>query len=246
MTPAASLFLFLGWMPCALAQEQPAVEKPSAAQPAPDALATLRQTADKTAADWSALASGLAQKIATLLPCDPTARAAVEEVSRASSARLAALSAYLNAAVARARQDTEDAKRVLAAQAALGGAWNTERAEADQERTAIEAQIADLKESMRKRGSLAAAERVLVEIDKIVKDRSARADDQASRKDRLDTLLGGLVVACQDRQTALENESVLLDAETSKWSDYYTARIARAVTECSIIDPAAAKRKRRQ
>ena len=60
----------------------------------------LRQTADKAAADWESLAKGLEQKIATLLPCDPKSRAAVEEVSHASDARLSALSAYLKAAAA--------------------------------------------------------------------------------------------------------------------------------------------------
>src|SRR5580700_6957059 len=134
-------------------------------------LEPLRQAADKTAADWEALAKGLEQKISTLLPCDPKSRAAVEEVSHASDARLAALSAYLKASAAKAKSDTEAAKRVFAAQAAISGGWNTERTEADQERASIETQVGDLKESMRKRGSLSGAEQVLTELANMVKRR---------------------------------------------------------------------------
>src|SRR5580698_8102411 len=86
-----------------------------------DPLDSLRQTADKAAADWAALAKGLDQKIETLLPCDPKSRAAVEEVSRASDVRLSALSAFLKAAAGKAKADADAAKRVLAFQAALFG-----------------------------------------------------------------------------------------------------------------------------
>jgi len=233
MLRSASLFLLL-----VAAQPVPAQDKPV------DPLDALRQTADKAAADWEALAKGLEKKIATLLPCDPKSRAAVEEVSRASDARLSALSAYLKAAAASAKSDTDTAKRVLAAEAALAGGWNTERAEAEQERTAIESQLADLKESMRKRGSLSGAEQVLTEIANMVKERAAKSDSEASRKDLIDAFIGDLVVGYQNRQTALENESTLLDAESARWSFYYGARVSRAVTECSIINPGVQRKKR--
>jgi len=237
MIRSASLVLLL-----AFAQSAPSqgVEKPA------DPLEALRKEADKTSADWEALAKGLEQKIATLLPCDPRSRAAVEEVSRASEARMAALSSYIKASVAKAKLDTEAAKRVFAAQAALSGGWNTERSEADQERASIETQIGDLKESMRKRGSLAGAEQVLVEIANMVKDRAAKSEEQFGRKDVIDSLLGDLTVAYQDRQTALENESALVDAETARWNAYYAARVSRAVTECAIINPGVTQRKKRQ
>ena len=209
-----------------------------------DPLDSLRQAADKTAADWASLAKGLEQKIETLLPCDPKSRSAVEEVSRASDVRLSALAAYLKAAAAAAQADTDSAKRVLAAQAALSGGWNTESAEADQERASIESQVADLKESMRKRGSLAGAEKVLTEIAVMVKERAAKSADLATRKDPINAILGEMVVAYQNRQTTLENESALLDAETSKWKAYYAARVSRAITECTIINPVVPPRKK--
>jgi hypothetical protein len=208
----------------------------AAAQDKPDAAAALRQAADKTAADWDALARTLEPRIARLLPCDPNSRAAVEEVSRASEARLAALTAYLKVAAAKAKDDTEAAKQVLAVQASLAGGWNTERTEADEQGAAIEAQVADLKESMRKRGTLAGAEQVLVEIARMVKERGTKSTDLAARKDVVNALLGDLVVAYQDRQTALEKESAQLAAETARWNAYYTARLARAAMECTIIN----------
>lgn len=208
-----------------------------------DTLAALREKADKTSATWEALAKGLETKIARLLPCDPSSRAAVEEVTRASDARLLAQSAYLKAAATQAKSDTDAAKRVLAAQAALAGGWNTERAEADQERTAIEALVADLKESMRKRGALVEAEKVLVELAKMVNDRSVKSEEQASGGGTITGMIGDLVIAYQDRQTAFQNEVALLDAESVKWTSYYTARLARAATECSITNPGFTRKK---
>jgi chemotaxis protein histidine kinase CheA len=208
----------------------------AASAPAQDALTAYRQTADKAAADWEALAKGLEPRIARLLPCDPNSRAAVQEVSHASDVRLSALAAYLKEAAAKAKDDTESAKQVLAAQAALAGGWNTERTEAEQQGAAIEVQVADLKESMRKRGALAGAEQVLAEIARMVRERASKSADLAARKDVINALLGDLVVAYQDRQTALEKEAAQLDVESARWSAYYTARLARAATECTIIN----------
>lgn len=210
--------------------------------PPTDPLSALRRTADKTQADWEALAKGLEPKIATMLPCDPKYKAAVEEVSHASELRLTALSTYLKAAAAEAKADTDAAKNVLAAEAAAAGAWNTERTEADQEREAIEKQAVELKESMRKRASLADAKQVLVEIANTVKQRSGKADALAGRRDTINALLGDLVTAYQARQTALEKEATALEAEKQRWSGYYSARLARAVMECAIINAPARKK----
>jgi len=205
------------------------------AQQAPDALAPLRQAAEKTSADWEALAKGLDQKIARLLPCDPAGRAAVDEVSRASAARMAALSAYMKAEALAARDDVDAAKRALSEQASLGGAWATERAESDQDHTALEARIAELKESMRKRSALSGAEQVLIELSRMAKDRTAKAEEQSARKDTLNALLADLLAAYQQRQAALEAEAAQVDQEAARWGYYYAARVARAATECAII-----------
>ena len=231
MIRSAKIVFLLAVVPYAIAQENTTN------------LASLRQAADKAAANWDNLAKALEPKIVRLLPCDPSSRAAVEEVSRASDARLITLSAYLKAAAAQAKMETTVAKQVLAEQASIAGGWNTERAEADQERNGIEAQVAELKESMRKRGSLSEAQKVLVEISKMVKDRAAKSDGQAGNRDAISTLLGDMVVAYQDRQTALETEFALLDAESTKWTAYYIARLARATTECTVTRGPAARKK---
>ena len=215
----------------------------SAQEPSADPLTALRQTAERANAQWEALAKALEPKIARLLPCDPTSRAAVADVSHASEARLSALSAYMKAAAAQAAKDTEAAKKILATQAALGGDWTAERVESDQQHMALEGQIADLKESMRKRSALAGADKVLVEIANMVQQRSTKADEQAGRKDLVNGLLGDLVTACQDRQAALEKEAVLLETESARWTAYYTARLSRAVTECAIINQAPARKR---
>jgi hypothetical protein len=150
----------------------------------------------------------------------------------------------LKAAAAAAKADTDAAKQVLAAQAAISGGWNTESAEADLERAAIETKVADLKESMRKRGSLSGAEQVLTEIAVMLKERGEKSVELAARKDPINAVLGDLVVAFQNRQTVVQNESALLDAETAKWKAYYAARISRAVTECAIINPVVIPRKK--
>src|SRR6516225_1296107 len=129
-------------LPLALAQDKP-----------PDT-ETLSQASEKSFSEWEALSKGLNQKIAKLLPCDPQLRAAIDQVSKASETRLAALSAYLKAEVAQAKDDTDLAKQLLATIAPLAGAWNTEHAEADQERAAIDAQVTEMLESKRKRPSL--------------------------------------------------------------------------------------------
>jgi hypothetical protein len=210
---------------------------------AQDSLAPLRLAADKAAADWDALAKALEPRIARLLPCDASSRAAVEDVSHASEARLAALGAYLKAAVVKAKDDTESAKQVLAMQASLAGGWNTERAEADQQVASMEAQVADLKESMRQRATLAGAEQVLADLARMVRERASKSADLAARKDVVSALLGDLVVAYQDRQTALEKQSAQLDVEAARWNAYYTARIARAATECTIVNNPAPRKK---
>jgi len=139
------------------------------------------------------------------------------------------------------REQRADLKRIGA------GIGDDEYAEeADQERASIETQVGDLKESMRKRGSLSGAEQVLTELANMVKRRGANSAEQVARKETIDALLGDLAVAYQDRQTALENESKLLDAETARWSFYYTTRVSRAVTECAIINPGATQRKKQQ
>src|SRR3984957_15543058 len=116
-----------------------AIARSASAQAVADPLESLRQVADKASADWQGLAKGLEQKIATLLPCDPKSRAAGEEVSRASDARLAALSAYKRAPPPKGRGKPKGPRGFPPAKAALPGGGMREPPGAVQERPAIEA-----------------------------------------------------------------------------------------------------------
>ncbi len=81
----------------------------------PLSLAALAQTAQQKKADWGQnYRSGLDTSILALLPCDPKVAVAIAEVSKASEARLAAISAYLQEAARQAALQAAAARGVLA------------------------------------------------------------------------------------------------------------------------------------
>ena len=82
------------------------------AAPAANPLAAREALAQKRAAEWETLAKVLEGKIARMLPCDSRVHGAIEEVSRASQARLASLNDYLQAAAAQAKADAERARAI--------------------------------------------------------------------------------------------------------------------------------------
>jgi hypothetical protein len=156
------------------------------------------------------------------------------------------LARFLDATNARAKEDTEGAKLLLGALASIAGSWNTEHMEAEQDRAAVEGQLADLIENVKKRSSLAPAQSALEELVMLIRTRAAKTDERASRRDDLNAQIGALVLAYQDRQKAIENEAGALNSEASKWAAYYAARVARAQTECAITGaapPAPTKKK---
>lgn len=214
-----------------------APEKPA------DPLAPLLAAAEQKAAEWETLASGLEARIGRMLPCDPRVRAAIEEASRASEARLLAMSQYLKAAVALAKADTEAARAAAASQDDGNKDLETERAEAEQGRIAIEGQIADLGDSVRRLAALEGAQKKLTEIAAMIRERAERTQQLADNKNTLAVPLKNLLAGYQARQAALEDEQAALTVETSRWSEYYTARLARAQMECSIINQTGRRKK---
>lgn len=206
-----------------------AAQEPAPVQPSP-----VQQAAEKQTAAWQTLASSLEMRIARMLPCDPRVRSAIEEVSRASEARLGATAQYLQAAAAQAGRDSEAASAALAAEQGSAREGEVETAEAEQERIAIEGQLAELRESVKSKPGLEEARAKLESIADMVRQRSADAQGQAAARTALIAALGDVVTAFQARQKAIESESGALTIETARWSDYYAARLARAQTECSI------------
>jgi hypothetical protein len=128
------------------------------------------------------------------------------------------------------------AAKALAEQEALSRGLDLERAEADQQRIAVEAQLADLAESMKRRGQLTEAHKALASIGDLIRQRAAGAQQQATRRAALVAALRDLTAALEAREKSLQTENSALSIEASRWSDYYASRLARAHTECSITN----------
>jgi hypothetical protein len=200
-------------------------------------LAALEQTAEEKTKEWDTLATGLEPRIARFLPCDPRVQSAIEEVTRASDARVTAVGKYFEAAIAKAKNQAEDARGILAGQYAFQKEWDAERAEAEQRGAAIERQTSELGEGAKRLASLGDAQKALDGIAETTRQRLAQAGRRLDRAAALGEMLRDLAAAYQARQVGLENEASALAAEGERWGAYYSARLARAQTECAITKP---------
>jgi len=214
---------------------------PQAADPAapPDPLSAAQQNAERAAKSWMILAQGLDLQLAPLLPCDPKARKAVQDTSKASDARVAALGAYLRLIAAQAADQTAEARRRLASEEARAPETADDRTDAALERSAVEAQSMNLSGSADSRPGLREARNILAQIADISGRRSALVDRLAGERDRGVTALRGLVAAYQAREAALKDEMAAFQSEASRWNTYYSVRLARVQAECSAIGAAA-------
>lgn len=206
----------------------------AAQPPAGDALGTLRQTAQQAEEDWWKLAQDLDARVARLLPCDARAASSIEEVRKASEARLAALAQYFQAELAAAGRETAVARNALAAQREAQTALLAERTDIEQERAGVESQIINLMESARQRASLGAALDQLKQIQQMVQQRAEWAAQEASAAEEIVRLLDGVAAASEAREAALRQQAEALEAERARWSAYYMERLARARLECTI------------
>jgi hypothetical protein len=150
---------------------------------------------------------------------------------------------YLKVAVALAKQDSEAAKAAVSSQDDGNQDLETERAEAEQEIIAVEGQRGNLADSVRRLAALEPAAKQLTEIAAMIGERAGRTRQQAENRNPMTVPLKNVLAAYQARQAALEEEQVALAVETSRWSEYYTARLARAQTECSIINQTLGRKK---
>jgi len=218
------------------AQETPAQGKPD------DALAPLQTAAETRTAEWDTLARGLEAKVARLLPCDLRVRGAIEEVSRASQARFAALAQYLQVAEAKAKAGAAEAAMVLSEQEAFAAALSTERTESAEERDVIEGQLLDLGESVKQRAQLEEAQKALAEVAGFARQRATRTAEQADKTGTFILSLRELNDDYQKTVAALGEEISGVAAESARWNEYYAARLNRAQTECAITDAEPAPR----
>jgi len=201
---------------------------------APPDLAVLEQTAQKRHAEWESQAKSLEERLARILPCDARSSAAIAEVRALSEARLAALADYMRATSAKAFAETAAVKALLSAEERRAIETSRERADAGQEQTAVDIQSDGLMQSINQRSSLQDAQKLLEQIAALIRQRSAESERQTEAVEKMVPILRDLVTKFEARDAALQNESAAFEAERTRWSGYYSARQARAQTECSI------------
>ncbi len=200
--------------------------------PAP--LAPLEQNVKTTEAAWLNLARELDNKLARMLPCDPGAAAAIQEVSTASQARLRALTAYLEAVADRAWADLTLVRNVREGEQGRLAALSAERTDTEQERAGIESQLRNIAESVRANPALGAAEQQLRQLETLVRERAVLVSRQAADGPGVVDALSKLITALERRQSALRQAATAATAEAPRWEQYYVARLARARTECAV------------
>jgi septal ring factor EnvC (AmiA/AmiB activator) len=169
-----------------------------------------------------------------MLPCDPRIKSSVEEVSKASEARLEALMVYIGSTVSAARGETDNLRRMLSELQNQSADLNSERVQTNLELAAIEKQLADLDISARQRPSLAEPRKLLEDLRAAGQQRASGAPE---RNQRINSLIATLVLAIPEftaRQAALLDVQARAQSESALWRAYYVARIARADTECSV------------
>lgn len=206
-----------------------------AQDPAPDALATAQANAARTEKSWFTLARDLDMKLAPLLPCDAAAKKLIQDVTRASDARITALMSYYRLASAQAADQTQSARRLLEAEEAGAPEAADERTDASLERAAIEEQSANLSAAVFGRPRLGDARSTLGQIDDLTSRRTTILDQNAAARDRGVAALRDLVAAYQAREAALKQETAAFQAESTRWSTYYSVRLTRVQAECAAI-----------
>ncbi len=168
-------------------------------------IATLRQGAEQKTQAWETLAKSLETRIRGLLPCDPKIAAAVEEVSRASDARLTAFSDYFRAVLAETSARSAEAARLLDYQSHTGTQFlETEHAEGVEERAGIESQISQLLANPGRKTEIGEAEAALREVAALTDQRNLVMVQQSVRGDALNESLRALVSQSQAAEAAIK------------------------------------------
>ena len=194
-------------------------------------VAALEQTAQKRHSEWEALAKDLDERMARILPCDPRSMSAIYDVSKASEARMAALTDYIRGVSAAAFAETASAKLLLDVEDRRSVEAGLERADAGQEKTSVDMQSDALSQSVKQRTSLEDSQKLLAKITAMIQE---RANLPGGTTEPAVALLRDLVSKFEARDAALRDESVAFEAERVRWNAYYAARTARAQTECAI------------
>jgi hypothetical protein len=211
----------------------------SAQAPPPGSLAPLEQAALKASADWLTLAKTLDSRVARLLPCDPRAKAAIEETLKASNTRTTALADYYRAAESQASSRTEGARRLLESEQNRSAAVAAAANHAQEALVTVESAIADLTESAKTQSALAAPRDALLQTQSMLKQRLQIAQDEAGLRTAVLDALKALTDAYQAREKAIKDAGAAFETERLRWNAYYAARAQRAQLECALTGGAA-------
>lgn len=231
----------LAWVLCVLAGIAAAQAPAATDHAATDSTALEKNVAQKTQ-EWSMLADALEAQLIKLLPCDPKAAAAIEQVSKASDARLAAIAAYLDDANQRAAAQFETSKKLLTSAIAADAELTSEKEDLAAERAGVNGQIVNLTESAKGKPAFAPAQDQLTQVSLEEQKRSDALDSAASHQAPSVAALRELVEHLEKRQSAQADVQKAFEKERAAWGAYYAARSGRAQMECSITQGAAAPR----
>lgn len=208
----------------------------TAADEKTNSLTALQQDVEKKSADWNTQATGLEKRLSQLLPCDARVKTAIDDVNRASAARIASLTSYLQAVNANVKNEIEIVKGLQNGNVAAAE-WQSRVTEIQQEEAALNERASALGESAKRRASLTEPQKNLIEIVELRKQLAGNADQRKAQSAALASLLQNLLEADQARAAALDAELKAVAAEGGQWSSYYAARTTRAQAECSVINP---------
>ena len=195
-------------------------------------LSDLELGAKNAQQQWYRLASTLDARLTRMAPCDAAAAAAIDEIHKASTARIAALIAFTKGVTEQAAQDLAMARQIQRSESAYAAAMAAEKADTEQERAGVESQITNLAESVRKRISLTVASDELRKLEASIRDRAALVAAHVTATEAAQPRFAALVQALEKREGALKKQTGVLEEERDKWNGYYTARLGRAQVEC--------------
>jgi hypothetical protein len=212
----------------------------SAQDPAPSSLPALQQSASQRTAEWNTLATNLELRVARLLPCDPQARSAIDEVSRASEARSVALTSYWTVASLQSKTQVEAIRGLLSQEEERVGDWVVDASQAQADVSFATGLGTSLATGVQQIPALANPQKDLEAIAEQSRLLEKQVRDRAAAHGRLIDDLRELLNAGQARQAAIDERLRTVGVEGQRWSAYYAARQARAQTECFLINPAGA------
>jgi hypothetical protein len=205
-----------------------------AQQPGPVADSNLEQRTG----EWLKLANSLESRITRMLPCDARIPSAIEEVSKASKGRMDARNEFWQAQADRSRAQIAALRELQTVLQTEASDATSDTIDAEQERSGVTAMSADLNASSSRKPVLAPAVNELNALARQSEELGKISADRGSNAAALGQQLLEVIAAAEARQSAIESEQQAIAVEGSVWASYYSARLARAQTECAITKQA--------